>query len=295
MDTFYIILTGALVASTCGLLGCFLILRKAAMVGDAISHAVLPGIVIAYIFSQSRASLPMLLGAGIFGVLITLLIETLHKKGKMPMDAAIGLSFTWLFALGVILISLFAGKVDLDQDCVLYGEIAYVPIETWFWGSNNMGPIDVWILSILLICILLFIFLGFKGLFITTFDEVFAASLGISTVFWHYSLMAAVSFTTVLSFESVGAILVVAFLVGPASVAYLFTDNLKYMLVLAVTFGILAAVSGYFLAVTLNGSIAGAMAVMVGVEFLLAFLFAPKNGLLWRRKGQLIEPEKISA
>jgi manganese/zinc/iron transport system permease protein len=278
MDAFWIILTGSLVAACCALLGCFLVLRKMTMVGDAISHAVLPGIVIAYLLTQSRASFFMLIGAAIFGVLITLLIETLHKQGKMQLDAAIGLSFTWLFAIGVILISWFAGQVDLDQDCVLYGEIAYVPLDLG-WQSI---PRQVWILSILFIVLLFFIKIGYRGLFITTFDEMFAASLGISTVFWHYSLMGAVSLVTVMSFESVGAILVVAFLVGPPSVAYLLTESLPKMLALSVLIGIIAAIGGYFLAYLLNGSIAGGMASIIGFEFLIAFwlkkyIFAPRK------------------
>lgn len=287
MDTFWIILTGALVASCSALLGCFLLLRKMAMVGDAISHAVLPGIILAYLVAQTRDSIPMLLGAAVFGVIITILIETLHKQGKMQIDAAIGLSFTWLFALGVILISLFADKVDLDQDCVLYGEITYVPLDVWQWGEVDLGPRNVWILGTLLILIIIFIKIGYKGLLLTTFDEVFAASLGVSTVFWHYALMSAVSFTTVLSFESVGAILVVAFLVGPAATAYLLTDQLHWMLVISVVLGILASVGGYYLATLLDGSIAGAMATIVGIEFMFAFLFAPKNGLLIKRKLQI--------
>ncbi|MDX2303427.1 MAG: metal ABC transporter permease [Microscillaceae bacterium] len=286
MDTFWIILTGILVAACCSLLGCFLLLRKMAMVGDAISHAVLPGIVIAYLLAQNRDSLPMLMGAGVFGVLVTVLIETLHKQGKMQIDAAIGVSFTWLFAIGVILISLYAGQVDLDQDCVLYGEIAYVPLDTWNIANREI-PRTVGILSILLLGIIAFIVLGYKALFVTTFDEVFAASMGISTAFWHYALMSAVSFTTVMSFEAVGAILVVAFLVGPPSIAYLLTDNLRWMLVLSLLLGILTAITGYYLAVWINGSIAGGMAAALGVEFGLVFLWAPKYGLFFQKKKKI--------
>lgn len=287
MDTFWIILTGSLVAASCALLGCFLLLRKMTMVGDAISHAVLPGIVLAYLVAQSRSSFLMLIGAALFGVLVTILIEMLHQQGRMQIDAAIGISFTWLFAIGVILISAFAGQVDLDQDCVLYGEIAYVPLDTWLLGERDMGPRTVWMLSCLFILILLFIYFAYKPLMITTFDEVFAASLGISTLFWHYALMSMVSLTTVLSFDSVGAILVVAFLIGPAGTAYLLTDNLKVMLLLSVFLGVMMAVLGYFLAVWVNGAIAGAMAVVIGLFFLLAFVFAPKHGLLARKYRRL--------
>ena len=268
MEAFWIILVGSLIAVSCAILGSYLILRKMAMVGDAISHAVLPGIVIAYLLSGSRETLPMLLGAAFLGVLTTILIELFYKKARLQIDASIGINFTWLFAIGIILISLFAGQVDLDQDCVLYGEIAYVPLDLWVTESGyNMGPRTVWIASGLLLLIVLFIWKGYKGLFITTFNEEFAKALGIGVAFWHYALMGAVSLTTVVSFESVGAILVVALLIVPPATAYLITTNLKKMLVLASIFGILSAFGGYYLAAAINGSIAGAMATVAGILF----------------------------
>lgn len=287
MDDFWIILTGILVASSCALLGSFLLLRKMTMVGDAISHAVLPGIVLAYLVAQTRASVAMLIGAALFGVLTTILIEVLHKNGKLQIDASIGVSFTWLFAIGVILISFYAGQVDLDQDCVLYGEIAYVPLDVWLSeNGTNLGPVSVWLMGANLLIVLLFVGLGYKGLLLTSFDPVLAATLGISTAFWHYALMGAVSLTTVFAFESVGAILVVAFLVGPAATAYLLTEDLKKMLLLSVLCGIIGAVGGYWLAVWIDGSIAGAMAAMIGLEFMLVFLFAPGSGLLMKGRSK---------
>ena len=268
MEAFWIILVGSLIAVSCAILGSYLILRKMAMVGDAISHAVLPGIVIAYLLSGSRETLPMLLGAAFLGVLTTILIELFYKKARLQIDASIGITFTWLFAIGIILISLFAGQVDLDQDCVLYGEIAYVPLDLWVTESGyNMGPRTVWIASGILLLIVLFIWKGYKGLFITTFNKEFAKALGIGVAFWHYALMGAVSLTTVVSFESVGAILVVALLIVPPATAYLITTNLKKMLVLASIFGILSAFGGYYLAAAINGSIAGAMATVAGILF----------------------------
>ena len=285
MNAFWIILTGSLVATCCSLLGCYLILRRMAMVGDAISHAVLPGIVIAFLVTGSRESAPMLIGAGLLGVLTTFLIEFFHRYARVQSDAAIGVTFTWLFAIGIILISVYAGQVDLDQDCVLYGEIAYVPLDLWITeGGLSLGPRTVWSLSVVTILIILFIVLGYKELFLTTFDPAFAAAIGISTSLWYYLLMTAVSLTTVASFESVGAILVVAFLVAPPATAYLLTDNFKTMLVLSVLLGILASVGGYYLAVWLDGSIAGAIATVTGIEFALAFLFSPAKGIMLRRK-----------
>jgi manganese/zinc/iron transport system permease protein len=265
MIAFWIILTGSLVAVTCGLLGCFLILRKMSMVGDAISHAVLPGIVIAFLLSGSRETLPMLLGAGATGLLATFLIEYFHRRAGLQSDAAIGVVFTFLFAMGIILISAFAGKVDIDQDCVLYGEIAYVPIDLWVTKNGTViGPRPVYILSGVLFLVAAFIRLGYKELKLTSFDPAFASALGISTALWHYLLMAAVSITTVSSFESVGAILVIA-------TAYLLTHDLKRMLVITVVLGIFIAFTGYWMAYWLNASIAGCMAVVTGFCFVCVF------------------------
>lgn len=285
MEALQIIVAGSLVAISCSLLGCFLILRKMAMVGDAISHAVLPGIVIAFLLTGARDSVTMLIGAGIIGILTTFLIEFFHTKGKLQTDASIGVTFTWLFAIGVILISVFAGKVDIDQDCVLYGEIAYVPIDLWITKSGNiLGPRVLYIAGTVLVLLILFISIGYKELFLTTFDPAYAAAIGISTTLWHYLLMGAVSVTTVASFESVGAILVVALLIAPPATAYLLTENLKKMMVISSVLGVIISIGGYYLAAYFDGSIAGAMASFSGLLFALAFLFAPKEGILMKKK-----------
>lgn len=276
---------------SCGLLGCYLILRRMAMVGDAISHAVLPGIVIAFLLSGSRDSVTMLIGAGLIGVFTTFLIEYFHKVGKLQTDASIGVTFTWLFALGIILISVFAGKVDLDQECVLYGEIAYVPIDLWITGSGTvMGPRVIYIMSAVLMIILTFIIIGYKELFLTTFDPAFATAIGISTSIWHYLLMSAVSLTTVGAFESVGAILVVAFLIAPPATAYLLTKNFKKMLICTAIIGVVVSFSGYYLAAWLDASIAGAMSAIAGLLFAMAFLFSPAEGILVKKtkSGKLL-------
>lgn len=281
-DAFWIMLTGSLVAVTSGLLGCYLILRKMTMVGDAISHAVLPGIAIAFLISGSRNSVPMLIGAAAFGMLCTVLIELFNKKAKLQEDASIGISFTWLFALGVILITYFADKVDLDQDCVLYGDITFINFETWAGV-----PTAVWLLGSLFVFILGFILIGYKGLYLTTFDPDYAITLGVSVTLWHYLLMGAVSMTTVLSFESVGAILVVAFLIVPGATAYLITHKLKVMLLLAAAIGIIASVGGYYLALLLNASVSGAMVTVLGGLFLIAFC----GILLVSRNKKMLIPE----
>ena len=286
MSAFWIILTGSIIAITCGLLGSFLVLRKMSMVGDAISHAVLPGIVLAFLISGSRDSLPMLIGAASLGVIVTIAIEFLHKKARLQTDASIGISFTSLFAIGVIMISYFAGQVDLDQDCVLYGEISYVPLDMFYTDSGLiLGPRAVWFSGVNLLLTITFIYFGYRGLSITTFNEEFAKSLGISTVFWHFSLMSFVSLTTVISFESVGAILVVAFMIVPAATAYLLTNKLKTMLWLSSVFGFLSAVGGYILASSIDGSVAGAMASVAGLLFFIIFGYS----ILRRRSQMAIE------
>lgn len=272
MAALYIIITASVISISCGLLGSFLVLRKMAMLGDAISHAVLPGIVIAFMVSGSRDNIPMLIGAAIIGLITTVIIEVLHKKARLQEDAAIGVTFTWLFAIGVILISSFTGQVDLDQDCVLYGEIAYVPLDQLVTSSGTMiGPRALYIGGSLLILILIMLWFGYKGLVITSFNNDYAKAMGIRTSVWHFVFMGMVSLTTVVSFESVGAILVVALLIAPPAAAYLLTDSLKRMLLYSAIIGVICSIGGYYLASAVDGSIAGAMATCAGIVFAIAF------------------------
>ena len=278
MDSLIIIVTGSLVAICCGLLGSFLILRKMAMVSDAISHAVLPGIVIAYMVMGADQTIWMLIGAGLVGMVTTFLIEFFHQKGKLQTDASIGVTFTWLFSLGVILVSFYAGDAHIDQDCVLYGEIAYVPLDLIITDSGQViGPRALVVLSVVLILVLIFLITGYKELYITTFDPAYASSNGYSATLWHYLLMSMVSLVTVAAFESVGAILVVAFLIVPAATAYLLTGNLKVMLLLSSVIGIVISILGYIVAYNIDGSIAGAMATVAGGIFGIVFLLKLKK------------------
>jgi len=267
--TLAIALTAIFTAISCAVLGAFLVLRKMTMVGDAISHAVLPGIAIAYLLSQSRASLPMFLGAALVGVFATVVIEILSKKWKVQSDASIGMTFTTLFALGVVLITFWSDKVDLDQECVLYGEIAFVPFNTWSLAGQSMGPIALWSSGILLLLVLIYTFAGYKGLLMSSFNEDYAAVLGIGVGAWNLSLMSMVSVATVISFESVGAILVVALLVAPAATAYLISQKLKPMILLAALFGLSGSLLGYMMSARFDTSIAGGIATMLGVQFAL--------------------------
>ncbi|MED1794153.1 metal ABC transporter permease [Brevibacillus nitrificans] len=279
MNSFWIILTGSLVAASCGFLGCFLILRRMAMLGDAISHAILPGIVLAFLFSGSREILPMLMGAAIIGLITVFIVQMLHQSG-VKSDAAIGVTFTALFSVGVVLVSLYTQQVDLDLDCVLYGEIAYVPWDTWQFGGMDMWPRALWGVGGVFLFSLLIIGLFFKQFKLCAFDPALAAAIGIPVVLFHYLLMTLVSLTTVAAFESVGAILVVAMLVVPSATAYLLTDRLHIMLFISMVVGVLSAIIGYFFASWLDSSIAGAMTAVAGLLFFLAFLFSPRHGMI---------------
>jgi len=274
MFDLWIILTGAMVAIPCALLGSFLMLRKMVMVGDAISHAVLPGIVLSYLIIEDLSSIWLIFGASLTGLLATVMIEFFKKKARLQNDAAIGITFTWLFALGVILITIFAGDVDLDLDCVLFGQIEYIALSKplSFFGFDLL-PIKIFTLLFIASLVVLFVTLFFKELQITTFDAGFAASIGMSVAIWHYSIMGLVSFVSVASFEAVGAILVVAFIAIPPATAYLLTQNLRKLLLLSSLFGVSAVVIGT-LAANLGNSIStsGAIVVSSGLLFTTTFI-----------------------
>lgn len=280
--TLVILLVASFVAAGCALIGSFLVLRKMALLGDAISHAVLPGIVIAFLLTGSRAALPMVLGAGALGVLTVLLVELFNRSQRLREDASIGVVFPALFSLGVILISRYASQVDLDLDCVLYGEIAYAPWDLLTIGGREIGPKALWVTGAVLLLNLALVLTLWKELKLSTFDSGLAVTLGFSPVALHYLLMSAVSVTVVGSFESVGAILVVAMLVVPPATAYLLTERLEKMLALAVLLGVTSALGGYALARWWDASIAGAMATVAGLQFLAALLVSPGHGLLAR-------------
>jgi len=287
-----IILTGALISISCGFLGVFLLLRKMSMTGDAISHAVLPGIVIGYFVSGSQRSLEVIIGAGLLGILSTLMIDALRKKAKVQLDASIGITFTLLFAIGIILINLFAYKVDLDQECVLYGEIAYLPIDLWITQNGlNLGPRITWLAGLNFFLVSGFIYLLFKELSLTSFDENFSSSIGIPAKGVNLALMSIVSYTTVSSFESVGAILVVALLVVPPSTAYLWTKSLIPLLRLTAALGILIAILGYYLAFWIDSSIAGMMVAVAGAFFFGSALIKGKWPQM--KRGTSTSPESL--
>lgn len=285
-------LIASLVAVACAIPGTFLVLRKMAMISDAISHSILPGIVIGFFITQDLNSPLLILLAAITGIITVVLVEHIQKTGLVKEDTAIGLVFPALFSIGVIMIAKNANDVHLDVDAVLLGELAFAPFDRLFIAGTDVGPKSLWIIGAILLITLGLLFAFFKELKISTFDAGLAASLGFSPALIHYGLMTVSSVTTVGAFDAVGAILVVALMIAPAAAAYLITTDLKKMLLLAITFGVFSAISGYWFAHWLDASIAGSITTMLGLLFLIAYLFAPSKGLIavmYREKQQRIE------
>ena len=269
----------AVVAVACALPGVFLVLRRMALMSDAISHAILLGIVLAFFVVEDLASPFLIIAAAITGVITVALVELLHGTGLVREDAAIGIVFPALFSGGVILISRYAGSVHLDTHAVLLGELAFAWMERLTVFGYDL-PKSLWVMASILLINLVFIILFYKELKLATFDTELAAALGFSPVLVHYGLMSLVSVTAVGAFDAVGSILVVALMIAPPATAYLLTDRLSYLLGLSALIGIGSAITGYWLARWLDASIAGAMATMSGVFFLLTFLLAPARGLI---------------
>jgi manganese/zinc/iron transport system permease protein len=285
-------LIAALVAVACAIPGTFLVLRKMAMISDAISHAILPGIVLGFFITQDLNSPLLILLAALTGVITVILVEFIQKTGLVKEDTAIGLVFPALFSIGVILIAKNANDVHLDIDAVLLGELAFAPFDRLLIAGTDMGPKSLWVIGTILLITLILLFLFFKELKLSTFDKGLATTLGFSPILLHYGLMTVSSITVVGAFDAVGAVLVVALIIAPAATAYLLTDDLKKMLLLSCAFGILAAIGGYWMANVLDASIAGSMTTVLGILFLFVYLFAPKQGVLsgfFKEKQQRIE------
>ena len=270
----------SLVAVTCAIPGVFLVLRRMAMMSDAISHAILLGIVLAFFVVHDISSPILIIGATLSGVLTVSLVEILNRTKLVKEDAAIGLVFPVLFSIGVILIARYAWSIHLDVDAVLLGELAFAPFDRLILGGIDLGPKSLYVVGAILILNLTFITLFYKELKIATFDAGLAAALGFSPGLIHYGLMGLVSVTAVGAFDAVGSILVVALMVTPPAAAYLLTDRLFYMIVLSAIIGVVSAISGFWLAIFLDANIAGSIATMAGVVFVIVFLFAPDRGII---------------
>jgi manganese/zinc/iron transport system permease protein len=288
LDT-WIVVTGMLCAGACALPGCFLVLRRMSMMGDAISHAVLPGLALGFLLTGSRASLPMFVGAAVVGVLTAVFTQWISTFGKVDRGASMGIVFTTLFALGLVLIVQAADHVDLDPGCVLYGAIELTPLDILFSLAGVGIPRAAAVLGGVFLLNIVLVIALFKELNISSFDPDLATTLGIRSSIMHYILMAMVAVTTVASFEAVGSIIVIAMLIVPAVTAYLLTDRLAIMLPLSVLIGAVSAFLGHVGALTVprlfgfeNTVTSGMIACAAGLLFVMAWLLSPRYGLIQR-------------
>lgn len=275
-----------LVAVACAIPGVFLVLRKMAMMSDAISHSILPGIVVAFFLTGNLNSPLLIVGASITGLLTVVLVEAVANTRLLKEDAAIGLIFPVFFSVGVILIAKFAGDVHLDIDSVLLGELAFAPFDRLMLFGRDFGPQAMWIMGVVVLVNAGFVGAFYKELKIASFDSGLAAALGFLPAVLHYALMGLVSVTAVAAFDAVGSILVVAFIVGPPATAFLLTNRLSTMIFISIGIGVASAISGYWMAHIMDASIAGSMATMVGVIFFAVLMAAPERGVLavWNRR-----------
>ena len=274
-----ITMIAVVVAVACALPGVFLVLRGVTMVSDAITHTVLLGIVLAFFITQDLNSPLLMIGATLVGVATVWLIETIQRSKLVSNDAAIGIVFPLFFSIAIIMITQYAGDVHLDEDAVLMGELAFAPFRRLDLFGYDLGPQSLWVMLVILMINALFIFFFYKELKLTTFDPAFAAALGFSPLLVHYALMTLVSLTAVGAYDSVGSILIVGFMVGPALSGYLLTHSLKKMIAITVLIAVVNSVSGVRLAFLFDTTIAGMIAVTTGVTALLILIFSPEKGL----------------
>lgn len=292
-DDLWIVAIAIACSVSCGILGCFLVLRRMSLLGDAISHAILPGLAVAFIATHSRDPMSMLAGAMVVGVATAFLATGLNRWARVPEDAAMGVVFTTLFAVGVLLITWVARDVDLDPGCVLYGLIEFSPFDTVNIAGLAIPRSFAWLAVVLLLNSAL-IWIFFKELKIVCFDPYLATTMGISATLVHYGLMTVVATTAVASFESVGSILVVAMLVAPGATAHLLTDKLSRMVWLAAVIATASATLGYGFAVWLNTSVAGMIATMALAIFIFTALFSPRHGFVSKQIRRLALTMRIS-
>ncbi|EMF45277.1 Manganese ABC transporter, inner membrane permease protein SitD [Planococcus halocryophilus Or1] len=258
------LLTSIMVGIICGVIGCFIILRGMALMGDAISHAVLPGVAISY-----AIGINFFFGAVFTGVLTAIGIGFVSQNSRIKQDTAIGIMFSAAFALGVILITVLESSTDLYH--ILFGNVLAV------------RPSDMWITLGIGLIVLVSVFGFYKELLVTSFDETMAEVYGLPVRLIHYFLMTLLTMVTVASLQTVGIILVVAMLITPAATAYLLTDRLSTMIFISASIGVSAAVIGLYFSFTYNLASGATIVLAATTLFFLAFVFSPKQGMLWRK------------
>lgn len=284
-----IITIALLVAYACTLPGIFLTLRGMALMSDAISHAILPGIVIMFLVTHNLHSPWLMLAASCTGILTVMLTESLIATNCLKKDAAIGLVFPLFFSVGIILICLYARTVHLDIDMVIMGEIIFAPFNTLYLYGYAVGPYALWYMMGILLLNSFFVTACYKELQITTFNASFARTIGFNPKIIQYALMCLTSITCVGAFDIVGSIVVVALIIGPAATAYLCTKNLNAMICISFLVATLSVLLGYFGALLFDVSTAGSIATANGLFFIIGLMCAPQRGILrqcFYRKNQ---------
>jgi manganese/zinc/iron transport system permease protein len=287
LDTGIVVLA-AVSAMSCALIGSFLVLRRMSMMGDAISHAVLPGIAAAFLVTLSRDTAVILIGAAFAGVLTAAFTQLIHQAGNVDRGAAMGVVFTTMFAVGLILIVRSADSVHIDVHTVFYGAVELAPLNDVVVMGVRV-PRALLILGAVFAADLAFVLLLFKELNLTSFDAEFARAVGFNSRLVHYALMVMVAVTIVAAFESVGSILVIAMLIVPGVVAGLFTKRLWSLLMFGQVVALVCALGGHLTAITVprwfglsDTSTAGMMTVVAGLVVAVALVVAPERGLAAR-------------
>lgn len=260
------LITSILVGIMSGIIGSFIILRGMSLMGDAISHAALPGVAVAYMLGIN-----LLLGASAFGILAALLIGVVTMKSKLKNDTAIGIVFSAFFALGFILISLAESATNLHH--ILFGNVLAV--------SDS----DLITTAIVLSIVLLFVVTFYKELLVTSFDSTFAKAYGLKTQIMHYALMLVLTLVTVTALQTVGIILIVAMLITPAATAYLLTNRMSHMMIVAAIFSVISSNVGLYLSFTFNWASGPAIVLTAAIFFSFVFIFSPKQGIIFKRKS----------
>lgn len=277
-----IIAIASFVAMSCSLVGVFLVIRKLSMISDAISHTVLLGIVIVFLITKEVNSPWMFVGAVILGLITVAMISVIQNTDLVSEEASVGLVFPFLFSIAIVLITRYAGSVHLDTDAVLLGEIAFAPLDriTLFGLSMPkalLSALGVFAVNALVVKVF------FKELKITSFDAILATTLGFSPLILNTLLMSLVSLTAVSSFNAVGSILVIAFMIGPALTANLITHDLKKIIWISLIIAIINVVVGYQIARIFDVSIAGSMALFTGIHFTIVFFLSSESGYITRK------------
>jgi manganese/zinc/iron transport system permease protein len=272
-DHCWILIMGYLVGATCGLLGNYLIFRRMTFLADAVSHSVLPGIVIAFLITQTRSNTALFIGSLVAALTTFLLIHLIQLQTRIKSETAIGIVFSTLFSIGIILIALFTDKVDLDQDCVLYGEIAFIGYEPQITFFNTLSvPIPVLRMVFALLSSLAFVSFFYKELLIISFDPALASLLCSGSKPIYYGLMLLIALAIVCSFEAVGAILVVGMMVLPGATAGLISHRLFKVLMISLLLPAFYSLFGLYLAYRYNSSISSCIVVVALVIFLIIWL-----------------------